>query len=279
MAKNKELKEVSENSEVLEGFPLLDPNSDLVKNIQEAREAGFDAGIETGDIKTYTFSKTGKFVGKDDLGNEVALENLEGIILNVNYTSELWPDEWSSTGQKRRPYIVANDLKSGPSGTVTGLAYRVGDDPGTLNIEQIAAAEVDGQSGVYHYERLPGTEFGSADNGGGKRAKEGYTITFLPRDSELPVRLKTSAGSIKYIKKFLGDLFRKVGVPTKALIRWEAAQASGGYQHTICRGVFVQKLTDEQHDQCKALFGNVAIPAPAVAVAIEHKEVPEEAPF
>ncbi len=275
MAKSKENKEISE---VLEGFALLDPNSDLAKNIAEAREAGFDAGIEQSDIKTYTFDKTGKWVGKDDLGDEVTLENPEGIILHVNYYGELWPASWSNNGPKQRPYIVANDLKQGPNG-VTGLAYRVGDDPGTLDVAAIEAAEVEGQPGVYHYEKLPGTQFGTAENGGGKYAKEGYILTVILRNQELPVRLKSSAGSIKYIKKFLGDLFRKVGVPSKALVRFESAQASGGYSHTIVRGVFIEKLSDQIQEQCKKLFGsNAALPAPAVA-NLEVKEIQEEAPF
>ncbi|MBL6910362.1 MAG: hypothetical protein ISR34_08070 [Pirellulales bacterium] len=279
MAKSKELKENSENSEVLEGFALLDPNSDLAKNIAEAREAGFDAGIEQSDIKTYTFDKTGKYVGKDDLGDEVSLENPEGIILHVNYYGELWPASWSNNGPKHRPYIVAHDLKQGPNGTVTGLAYRVGEDVGTLDVAAIEAAEVEGQPGTYHYEKLPGTQFGTAENGGGKYAKEGYILTVLLKDQELPVRLKTSAGSIKYVKKFLADLFRKVGLPSKALVRFESAQASGGYSHTIARGVFVEKLTDAIHEQCKKLFGsNAALPTPAVA-NLEVKEVSEEAPF
>jgi hypothetical protein len=279
MAKSKELKENSENSEVLEGFALLDPNSDLAKNIAEAREAGFDAGIEQSDIKTYTFDKTGKWVGKDDLGDEVSLENPEGIIIDVAYTGELWPDSYAPGGTKRRPYIVSTNLKQGPNGTVTGLAYRVGNDPGTLDVAAIEAAEVEGQPGVYHYEKLPGTQFGTAENGGGKYAKEGYVLTCILRDQELPVRLKSSAGSIKYIKKFLGDLFRKVGVPSKALVRFESAQASGGYAHTIVRGVFIEKLSDAIHEQCKKLFGsNAALPTPAVA-SLEVKEVSEEAPF
>lgn len=279
MAKNKEIKEVSENKDVLEGFSLLDPNSDLAKNIAEAREAGFDAGIESSDIKTYNFDKTGKWVGKDDLGDEVTLENPEGIIIDVAYTGELWPDSYVPGGTKRRPYIVANDLKQGPNGTVTGLAYRVGDDPGTLDVAAIEAAEVEGQPGVYHYEKLPGTQFGTAENGGGKYAKEGYVLTCILRDQELPVRLKSSAGSIRYIKKFLGDLFRKVGVPSKALVRFESAQASGGYGHTIVRGVFIERLSDAIHEQCKNLFGSsVALPTPAVA-NLEVKEIQEEAPF
>ena len=279
MAKKQDSKEIAAASEnILEGFALLDPNSDLAKNIAEAREAGFDAGIEPSDIKTYNFDKTGKWVGRDDLGNEVTLENPEGIILGINYVGELWPDSYVPGGTKKRPYIVGNDLKQGPNG-VTGLAYRVGDDPGTLDVAAIEAAEVEGQPGVYHYEKLPGTQFGTAENGGGKYSKEGYILTVILRDQELPVRLKSSAGSIKYIKKFLGDLFRKVGVPSKALVRFESAQASGGYAHTIVRGVFVDKLSDELHEQCKKLFGsNAALPTPAVA-SLEVKEIQEEAPF
>ena len=279
MAKKQDSKEIAAAAEnILEGFALLDPNSDLAKNIAEAREAGFDAGIESSDIKTYNFDKTGKWVGKDDLGGDITLENPEGIILHVNYYGELWPDSYVPGGTKKRPYIVANDLKQGPNG-VTGLAYRVGDDPGTLDVAAIEAAQVEGQSGVYHYEKLPGTQFGTAENGAGKYAKEGYILTVILRDQELPVRLKSSAGSIKYIKKFLGDLFRKVGVPSKALVRFESAQASGGYGHTIVRGVFVDKLSDELHEQCKKLFGsNAALPAPAVA-NLEVKETQEEAPF
>ena len=273
MAKKQEI------AEVLEGFSLLDPKSDLAKNIAEAQAAGFDAGIDPSDIKTYTFDKTGKYVGKDDLGDDVVLDDIVAIILHCNYYGELWPESWSANGQKRRPYIVANDLKQGPNGTVTGFAYRVGDDPGTLDVAAIEAAEVEGQPGVYHYEKLPGTQFGTAENGAGKYAKEGYILTCLVKGQDLPVRLKTSAGSIKYIKKFLGDLFRKVGLPSKALVRFESAQASGGYGHTIARGVFIEKLSDSIHEQCKRLFGSdAALPAPAAA-NLEVKEIQEEAPF
>lgn len=135
---------------------------------------------------------------------------IEGILVFVASQGILWPTLDAVEGTK--PVLITRDLK-----TARSPASLTRDDDGKIEeiegvddqtmIDVLNDLEIrtdDGKpTGVWNWESLPYTQFGSGKDGNGKFAKEGRLLFILRKTEVLPLVIRCGPSAIGSIRKMI----------------------------------------------------------------------------
>lgn len=280
----------TEIAKLSEDFPCLDPQA-IAENKAAFAEMGVEAFVPSEMPSAKINGNQLKY--EDALGNEQYVDSIEGILCGAHMYGKLYGRPYGEGGNRSRPYIVTDGCKAERDGRLFTLAFQSGDDVGSLDIDKLASAEIEGRAGFYDWDTLPYAQWGSDPNGGkGKAAQEGKRITILPKGESIPIVFETSASNIRSLEAFFRSLVQQHrGVRLhEHLVRMEVVDIkSGNYSP---KGIKLTHLGVAPKEVGQANYEMFAGPLAALrqakvdqfesgaAVAIEQKEPEgEEAPF
>lgn len=131
-------------------------------------------------------------------GDEVT-ESITGVLCWVQKRGILWPSEEPEDGSM--PVLVTHDLKT---------AEQVGPIPDNM-IDTLEKHRIDERR--FDWENLPYNQFGTGQNGQGKRAKEQRVLFVLREGDMYPLVVPAQPGSLKTVRQFILKLPQEAKVP------------------------------------------------------------------
>lgn len=196
---------------------------DEVREMVEAVKANLGGSLSLNDLtRIKTPSGGGLKWQVPTLDGEEYVDAIEGLLVYQSKGGVLWPTAELEVGNQL-PVLVSHDLVT---------ATRVGNDLGDIDPAKLNACEI--RPGVYSWQALPWSQWGSGKGGIGKRAKEYRTLCVLQPGEVMPVVVRAGAGSAKSVDGFLrkmalaGLIYNRVVVRLR-LVR---AKSKGGIDYS-----------------------------------------------
>lgn len=174
------------------------------------------------------------------------LEAIEGICVFKAYKGLIWPT-LEQTKETKRPVVVSNDLRYGK------LSIPREEVPPEM-MEELDLREIEGQPGVYKWDELPYTQWGTGKNEVGKYAKEHMLLFILRKGECLPLFIQVGAGSLGDMRVFFKRMQNVPYYRAVLSLKLKEATSKGGVKYSKIVPKLIATLSPELGERVVAEY-------------------------
>jgi hypothetical protein len=223
-------------------WSVLDPNSDISDAIQARLEDSIEP-LNEQDLTRVMVPAGGSTVWAwTDIDGEKTSKEVEGLLVHVQKRGILWPHE-KVTGDQ--PLLRTDDLIS---------AYRVGGEYGDINPDELEKYAL--PNGQYDWQKLPWNQWGTGQDGIGKRCRELRLLFILRREDSWPLMVQIPPGSVRSVSSFLTKLAYRIPC-YRAIVRLSLQRAESE-KRNVCYSqvvpMLVGSISKEEGEIIKRLY-------------------------